>query len=797
MKKYLFLPVLLLFAFSPLLSQHADDIERNTEEVDNTLERARQADGDTEKEALATQSLSLARSLRYDGGIVRASIMLGEIYARSGKTSEALQHYLEAEAKVEASGNRAALLNIRSALGDIFFREKLYSTARRYYDEVLRLKPQDYITKEKAADASLYDMRFDSAEIFYKSLIIKYKAEGNYPRLVKIYQKLARAYDENGDAGKSLYYYLPIQDIIEKSGTTQEQSLLYNNLGRQYAALQDYNKALEYFRKSELQCKYIPCDYPEVLWANIGIALHNTGNTKEGILYLLKARTLLANRKDIAALANLEHLLAGVYFSNNDLYNALSHNDSAIKFALESNQPRILAEAYKTAADLYHDLYDFEKAFENYKAYLNVLNSVQKEENAKVERLNQQRALLSEAEGQIKFLIARQNFKDLELSQVQFERERLELMNKNLELESRRKEDELRLLEAEKDADQAKLREQALEALRTRQELRLAAQNLDTEKQGRLITELKQTEAIERAQNNADSTRRAQELFRVQQDQEFQQQREENFRSFVTWLGGLLTLILAMLGMFLWLARRASRRLKAQNLKIQTQNQLIEEERRKSDLLLLNILPEEIAQELKASGKATPRHYDLATVLFTDFINFTRLSSQLTPDQLIDELNACFLAFDEICDRHGLEKIKTIGDAYMCAGGLPVPNDTHATDAVEAALEMVQWLSTRQQYNPKALLNTMRVGIHTGPVVAGVVGKNKFAYDIWGDAVNLAARLEAHGESGKINVSSATAEAIKHHFETAYRGKIEVHNKGMVDMYFVSKPRRSKTSEPS
>jgi len=784
LKHYVLIPVLCLLTLSFLQSQGLDDIERNTEEVDTVLEKAKQANDDAEKERLATQSLSLARTLRYDGGIARASIVLGEVYARSGRTSEALQHYLEAEAKVSES-NQPALLNIRTALGDIFFHEKLYSTARRYYDEVLRIKPQDYVTLEKAADASLYNMHFDSAEIIYKELIVKYREEGNNPRLVKIYQKLARAYDQNGYAGKSLYYYLPIQNIIERSGTTQEQSLLYNNLGRQYATLQDYTKALEYFRKSELQCVYIPCDYPEVLWANIGIALHNTGKTKEGINYLLKARALLASRKDFVALANLEHLMAGVYFSNNDLYNALSHNDLAIKYARETKQPRILGEAYKTAADLYHELYDFEKAFENYKAYLNISDSVRVEEQAREQRLNQQRALLSEAEGQIKFLIARQNFKDLELSQVQFERERLELMNKNLELEGQRKEDELRLLEAQQDANQAKLREQTLQALRARQELRLAAQNLDTEKQTRIIAELRQKEEIERAQNYADSTRRTQELYRIQREQEFQQQREDNFRSFVKWLGGLLGIILAMLGVGWLLARRASQRLKTQNLKIQAQNREIQEERGKSDRLLLNILPEEIAQELKASGQATPRHYDSATVLFSDFINFTRLSTLLTPNQLIDELNVCFLAFDEICERNGLEKIKTIGDAYMCAGGLPVRNDTHPADAVRAALEMVEWLDQRNKNNPQALLNEMRIGVHTGPVVAGVVGKNKFAYDIWGDAVNLAARLEEHGESGKVNVSSATAEAVKSIYQTEYRGKIDVHNKGMIDMYFI------------
>jgi class 3 adenylate cyclase len=172
-------------------------------------------------------------------------------------------------------------------------------------------------------------------------------------------------------------------------------------------------------------------------------------------------------------------------------------------------------------------------------------------------------------------------------------------------------------------------------------------------------------------------------------------------------------------------------------------------------------------------------------VLFSDFVNFTKLSARLTPKQLIDELNECFLAFDEICERHGLEKIKTIGDAYMCAGGLPVPNDTHPADAVRAALEMATWLKQRKHERPDAHLTEMRIGIHTGPVMAGVIGRNKFAYDIWGDAVNLAARLEEHGEPGQVNISGATAEAVKHLYNATHRGQKEVHNKGLVDMYFI------------
>jgi class 3 adenylate cyclase len=646
------------------------------------------------------------------------------------------------------------------------------------------LQPNDYRIKEKIADACLLNMQFDSAEYFYKTLIFKYKEEGNNGRLVQIYQKLANAYDQKGDAGKSLYYYLPIEDLVERFGTSQERGLLYNNLGRQYAALRDFPKALEYFQKAELQCVYITCDYPEVMFANMGIALHNTGDTKKGIEYLLKAQAILAARGDKAALANIEHLMATVYFSNNDLYNALTHNNESIRFAKETKQFTVLADAYRTAADLYHDLYDFEKAFEFYREYLNILDSVRLEEQSRLQRLNQQRTLLASAEGQIKFLITRQNIKDLELSQERFERERLELLNKNLELETRRSEDEVLLLQKQKEVDQAQLREQTLQALRARQELRLAAQNFDAEKQQRIIAELRQQEKIDSAQGLARE--REVELLRRDKDiSQLELDKQASFQRFAYGVGISLTVILGLLAVMWWFARRASRRLKGQNKRIQIQNREIEEERRKSDVLLRNILPDEVAEELKTRGYATPHNYESATVVFTDFVNFTQLSTQLTPKQLIDELDACFLAFDEICDRHGLEKIKTIGDAYMCAGGLPIPNETHPFDAVRAALDMCDWLKTRNRDNPNAIFRYMRIGIHTGPVVAGVIGKNKFAYDIWGDAVNLASRLEALGEPNRINISEETAEAVKGQFKVSYRGKKEVHNKGLVGMYFV------------
>ncbi|OJW83934.1 MAG: hypothetical protein BGO69_09390 [Bacteroidetes bacterium 46-16] len=214
----------------------------------------------------------------------------------------------------------------------------------------------------------------------------------------------------------------------------------------------------------------------------------------------------------------------------------------------------------------------------------------------------------------------------------------------------------------------------------------------------------------------------------------------------------------------------------------------LQEEKRKSDELLLNILPEETAAELKEKGEATARHYDMVTVLFTDFQAFTKLATEISPQELIYTLNECYSAFDDIIGRHELEKIKTIGDAYMCAGGLPTENSTNARDAVSAAWEIQQWVTEWNEARKAKGLNSwdVRIGIHTGKLIAGVIGKKKFAYDLWGDAVNIAARMETGGETGKVNISHATYELVKDSFRCEYRGKIEAKGKGEIDMYFVA-----------
>ena len=262
-------------------------------------------------------------------------------------------------------------------------------------------------------------------------------------------------------------------------------------------------------------------------------------------------------------------------------------------------------------------------------------------------------------------------------------------------------------------------------------------------------------------------------------------QKERNRRN-VLLLSGLGILLVAT---GLWTRVRHLRRSRAE----------IQRERDVSEGLLLNILPEAVAEELKAKGAAEARLIEQVTVLFTDFKGFTAMSEQLSPQELVSDIHECFSAFDRIMEKHGIEKIKTIGDAYMAAGGLPTPNATHANDVVNAALEITEFIASAAAARQAAgrPFFEIRVGVHTGPVVAGIVGVKKFAYDIWGDTVNTASRMESSGEAGHVNISGATYALVRNRPDLSFtpRGNVQAKGKGALEMFFVM--RRNTTSHGS
>ncbi|WP_430468159.1 adenylate/guanylate cyclase domain-containing protein [Winogradskyella ouciana] len=219
---------------------------------------------------------------------------------------------------------------------------------------------------------------------------------------------------------------------------------------------------------------------------------------------------------------------------------------------------------------------------------------------------------------------------------------------------------------------------------------------------------------------------------------------------------------------------------------VKATNKIIAAEKQRSDDLLLNILPEDTAKELKDKGRVEAKKYPQVTVLFSDFKGFTKYAENLSPEVLVQTIDHYFSKFDLIMEKYDLEKIKTIGDAYMAAGGLNFDNEKHAEHMVLAAKEMNDFVATAKLDDITDATFDIRIGINTGPVVAGVVGTKKFAYDIWGDTVNIAARMESSSEAGRINISEDTYRLVKDAFDCEYRGKLAVKNRGELNMYFVN-----------
>jgi class 3 adenylate cyclase/tetratricopeptide (TPR) repeat protein len=618
---------------------------------------------------------------------------------------------------------------------------------------------------------------------YQKSLEIN-RQLGNLQAVGNNYNNIGLVYFSIFDYPRALEYYQKTLEINEKTGNQQSIANIQGNIGNIYSELRDYPKAIEYFEKALAISEQIG-NQQNIAGnlVNIGNAWTQLGNFQKALEF--KQRALKINEKlgNQSRIANNLGNIGNVYIELGDYPSAIRYHEQAIAISEKIDEKKGLAFNYTSIGKVHllQKKYPEALAFE-YRG-LEVANAVGDLNTSSAAWLHL--SMIYEATERFdSAYLAYQQYIMLRDSANNAEKQN-EVTRKILQFEFGKKEDSLRQQQIITDA---RLQQQILLAAKQQQELQIKeiAINLaNKEKELQRLAYLKSQADLQFEQSQirekeeqlslAEKEKRLQatqvSLQQTQlelKDKEIKTRKTQSFFFFA----GLV--LLSLLSFFIFRNFLNQRR----------SNRIIQSEKQKSDALLLNILPAEVAGELKEQGRAAARQFESVTVLFTDFVDFTQVSEKLSPQELVGELHLNFKAFDEIIERHGLEKIKTIGDAYMAVCGLPVPDADHARKAALAALEIQAFTQNRPGFD-------IRIGLHSGPVVAGIVGVKKFAYDIWGDTVNTAARMESSSEAGKINLSGATYERLKAEFDCTYRGKIAAKNKGEIDMYFLNGRRPS------
>lgn len=691
----------------------------------------------------------------------------------------------------EKANKQEAMLAACMELGSLYEDHKYYSKALTYFQQAaslsntLGLWNERLAVQTRIAESHFHNGQMEEAFEGFLEVYEQHQLFQDYEAAMVDLEHLAETSLTLGDLRDANDFYETIRELAVANEDMEVAIYATNNMGFVASRRGDTELAIEHLTEAEVASKETGHTLPVHVLTNLGIVWHNLGNEVKSLDYLLQAEASASENQPY-----VKHLISSIYLKDEDIYNALRYNESAVKAARKTNDLQVLSDACKMASDIFEQLFEYDKALVTYKEHLSLEDSLQRQKRLVEDELRNLHLELDRTENEIRQNLIESELEAVTIEQLELAAQTAELEAAKQKLEAEQQRQQLALLETEKQAREANLRATQLEAERTRQALQLATQQLLAEKQAREINDLSQQARLDSLESARQAAEQQQKIALLETEQELallQKEQDEDFRQNIRIAGALVGLILLLIT-WSWLnSRRLNTRLKTQNERIEKQNEEIEKERNRAEGLLLNILPQSVADELKINGVATPRHYEAVTVLFTDFQGFTKVAATMSPGEVVKQLNECFLKFDEIAERHNLEKIKTMGDAYMCAGGLPEPNDTHFLDAVRAAQEIIQFIDERNR-KLKAAGKTqwpIRVGIHTGELVAGVVGKKKFAYDIWGDTVNVASRMETNSEPMHINISEATYELVKDDVPCKFRGEVEVKNKGKMGMYLV------------
>ncbi len=633
-------------------------------------------------------------------------------------------------------------------------KEQLGTKAGKMYDTA-KVKILDQLSRKYWGNNS-------DAALDYANQTLALATEIGYKKGIAFaYNSFGSVCDDKGDYIMALENYKTSLKIRTEIGDKEGEAYSYNNLGIIYKKQGNYPEALQnYLTSLKIWEEMGNKKGMSMAYNNIGIIHMRQGNYDEALKFYQKSLNAQDPNKKTEAAATALKNMGTIYKLQGKLDDALKIDLECISFFEEIGNKRDMAATYENIGLIYIEQKKFEEALKNYQRALSIREDIGDKQGIATSYNNigefylKQGKLPLALNNQLKGLAVAKTIGHLDLIKA--------IYASISEIDS--------AMNNYKEAFQYRglfhqVKDSLFNAENQKKIAQLQMQYVFDRKQDSLKAEQAKADAVSKEAIKRETTLKN------------------------TFIIGFL-LVLLLLGVIYNRYRlkiNANNLLKEKNDIISEEKGKVEYEKKRSELLLLNILPSEVAAELKETGTATARNFDLVTVMFTDFKDFTKIGEQLSAEQLVESIHYCFSQFDKILQKHGVEKIKTIGDAYMCAGGLPVKNATNPIDVVRAGLEIRDFV---EKYKAIKIAKgetpfEMRIGIHTGPVVAGIVGEMKFAYDIWGDTVNLAARMEASGEVGRVNVSSATYELIKDKFKCTYRGKIEAKNKGYIDMYFV------------
>ncbi len=624
--------------------------------------------------------------------------------------------------------------------------DKAISKYREYLDkQVNKEDDQKEICSECYANMGLCYFKLDdyseAIDWFQKALDIQ-REMGDLESIANMLNNIGLNYKMRGNYDKAIEYYEQTIRIDEELDKGSDIAITLNNIGMIYRLWGKYDKAIEYFERS-LNLKSSLKDQEGVSKSlkYIGLVYTDWGKYDQAILSLresLKIEEALNNKAEAAIRLNN---LGSVYFYKKQYDTALAYFEKNLDFQVKSNDMGQIALAYNNIGEVYREQHRNENAVRYLSSALEIYNKLGKEE--------EKSTVLANLSG-IKMVMG-QNEKALQLldssTMIAASLGLLNQLKQNYRYYSE-------IYNAQKNF------EKSLEYYKKYTEVK---DSIFSSEESRQLSDFQVKYETEKKENEIQILKQKEEI------QGLALRKQTIFRNSMLAVS-VLFLVLAGLIFYLFQLKKKD-------------NKIIASAMEKSDKLLLNILPAGIANDLKEKGKTEPQLFENVTICFVDIVNFTQKSMAISPVILIDELNQIFSAFDNIIEKYSCERIKTIGDSYMAVSGLPVSDPRHAYQIVSCCIDMIHFIRKRNTQSPHTW--EIRVGVHSGEVIAGVVGVKKYIYDVFGDSINMASRMESNSEPMKINISESTWNLVKDEFDTEPRGELDVKGKGKLHMYFV------------